>query len=61
MTARLTLASSTYGPTHTMVVIFARYHAVIDMRLNEQADLTLDTAVAYAKRLNQRIAAVVCR
>jgi hypothetical protein len=60
MTARLTLASSTYGPTHTVVVIFARCHAVIDMRLNEQADLTLDTAVVYAKRLDQRIAAVVC-
>jgi hypothetical protein len=61
MTARLTLASSTYGPTHTVIVIFARCHAVINMRLNEQADLTLDTAMVYAKRLDQRIAAVVCR
>jgi len=61
MTARLTLASSTYGPTHIVVVIFARCHAVIDIRLNEREDLTLDTAVAYAKRLDQRIAAVVCQ
>jgi hypothetical protein len=61
VTARLTLASSTYGPTHTVIVIFARCHSIIDLRLNEQADLTLDTAVAYAKRLDQRIAAVVCQ
>lgn len=61
MTARLTLASSTYGPTHIVVVIFARCHAVIDIRLNEREDLTLDTAVAYAKRLDRRIAAVVCQ
>ena len=60
VTARLTLASSTNGPTRVMVVIFARCHAVIDLWLNERADLTLDTAVAYAKRLDQRIAAVVC-
>jgi hypothetical protein len=61
VTARVTLASSTYGPSQVMVIIFARCHAVIDMWLNEQADLTLDTAVAYAKRLDQRIAAVVCQ
>ena len=61
VTARLTLASSTYGPTHTAIVIFARCHAIIDLRLNEQLDLTLDTAVAYAKRLDGRIAAVICR
>ena len=61
MTARLTLASSTYGPTHTVVVIFARCHSIVDLRLNERDDLTLDTAVAYAKRLDQRIAAVICQ
>jgi hypothetical protein len=61
VTARLTLASSTYGPTHTVVVIFARCHALIDMQLNEQADLTLETAVAYAKRLDERIAAALCQ
>jgi hypothetical protein len=60
-TMRLTLASSTYGPTHTVVVIFARCNAVIDMQLNEQADLTLETAVAYAKRLDGRIAAALCQ
>jgi hypothetical protein len=60
MTARLTLASSTYGPTHTVVVIFARCHAMIDIRLNEQADLTLDTAVAYAKRMDRRVARLTC-
>jgi hypothetical protein len=61
VTGDLTLASSTYGPTHTVVVIFARCHAIIDIRLNAQTDLTLDTAVAYAKRVDQRIAAVVCQ
>ena len=61
MTARLTLASSTYGPTHTVVVIFVRCHSIIDLWLNERDDLTLDTALAYAKRLDQRIAAVVCQ
>ena len=61
MTARLTLASSTYGPTHTVVVIFARCHSIVDLQLNERDDLTLETALAYAKRLDQRIAAVVCR
>jgi len=61
VTARLTLASSTYGPTHTVVVIFARCHALIDMQLNERDDLTLDTALAYAKRLDERIAAALCQ
>jgi hypothetical protein len=61
VTARLTLASSTYGPTYTAIVIFARCHAIVDIRLNEQIDLTLDTAMAYAKRLDGRIAAVMCR
>jgi hypothetical protein len=61
VTGSVTLASSTYGPTHIVVVIFARCHALIDIRLNEQTDLTLDTAVAYAKRVDQRIAAVVCQ
>ena len=60
MTTRLTLASSTYGPTHTVVVIFARCHAIIDMRLNEAPDLSFDTAVRYAKRLDGRIAALIC-
>jgi hypothetical protein len=61
VTGRMTLASSTYGPSHIVVVIFARCHAMIDIRLNEQTDLTLDTAVAYAKRVDQRVAAVVCQ
>ena len=61
VTGDLTLASSTYGPTHMMIVIFARCHAIIDIRLNEQPDLTMDTAMAYAKRVDQRIAAVVCQ
>jgi hypothetical protein len=61
VTAHVTLASSTYGPSQVMVIIFARCHALIDMWLNEQADLRLDTAVAYAKRLDGRIAAVVCQ
>ena len=60
VTGDLMLASSTYGPTHTVVVIFARCHVIIDIRLNEQPDLILDTAVAYAKRVDQRIAVVVC-
>lgn len=59
--ARLTLASSTYGPNHVAVIVFARCHALVDIRLNERADMTMDMAVAYAKRLDHRIAAVVCR
>lgn len=43
------------------VVIFARCHAIIAMRFDEQTDLALDTAIAYAKRLDGRIAAIVCR
>lgn len=61
VTGRLTLASSTYGPTHSAVVIFARCQAIVDIRLNEQPDLSLDTVVAYAKRVDQRIVAIVCQ
>jgi hypothetical protein len=61
VTGHLTLASSTYGPTHIAVVIFARCHAIVDIWLNEQPDLTLDMAVAYAKRVDQRIVGIACQ
>jgi hypothetical protein len=61
VTARLTLAASTNGPNHVAVIIFARCYAMIDIRLNDRADTTRDTALAYAKRLNQRVAALTCK
>jgi hypothetical protein len=58
--ARLTLASSTYGPSHVAVITFARCRALIDVRLNESAGLTMDQAITYAKHLDQRVAKLTC-
>lgn len=61
LTARLSLASSTYGTSALAVVVFARCHAVVDIRMSERPDVTLATVIAYAKRLDQRLSAVVCQ
>jgi hypothetical protein len=58
--ARLSYASSTYGPGYVTVIVFARCRAVTDIRINEWAGLTLDMATAYAKRLDQRLSSSVC-
>jgi hypothetical protein len=60
MRARLSLRSSTYGPGQVAVVVFARCHALVDIRLNEWTGLALDAALGYAKRLDQRLVAAVC-
>jgi hypothetical protein len=61
LTARLSLASSTYGTDYLAVVVFARCHALVDIRMFERPDVTLATVIAYAKRLDQRLSAVVCQ
>jgi hypothetical protein len=59
--ARLTLASSTYGKGTVSVIIFTRCHALVDIRLNEWAGMTLETAAAYATALDTRLTAKVCQ
>jgi hypothetical protein len=60
MRARLSLRSSTYGTGQVAVVVFARCRALVDVRMNEWTGLTIEMALAYAKRLDQRLAVAVC-
>ena len=57
---RSTLASSTYGTEHMVIIVFTRCSALVDIRLFERADLNGDTAAAYASRLDRRLMPLVC-
>ncbi len=54
---RLTTLSSTYGKGNVSVIIFTRCHTLVDIRLNEWTGMTLDIALAYARRLDARLLA----
>jgi hypothetical protein len=60
LAARLSLASSTYGTTHVSVLVFTRCRALVHIAMNERPDVNGDTVLAYAKRLDARLAPVVC-
>jgi len=59
--ARLTLASSTYGGGTVSIIIFTRCRALVDIRLNEWAGMTMETATAYANALDKRLTPKVCQ
>lgn len=59
--AQLTLASSTYGKDTVSVVTFTRCRALVDIRLNGRAGMTIETALAYAKALDTRLTPKVCQ
>jgi hypothetical protein len=59
--AQLTLASSTYGKDTVLVVIFTRCHALIDIRLNEWAGMTMQIATTFATAVDNRLTPKVCQ